>query len=64
MDEVMSIIIKRVPRWEFQKIPGSHQNKQFFLTPGVLVGRGYFTIFWITFMLTISFNTTLEWDNE
>ena len=47
-----------------KNIPSCQETHQFFLTPGILVGKGYFTIFWITKMMTINFNTTLEWENK
>ena len=58
----MKIVIKRWPKVVVSPIQSCHETKQFFLLPGLLVGRGYFTVFWITKMMTISFNTTLEWE--
>jgi len=60
----MNITLKRWPKVTIKKIPDCQETRQFFLTPGILVGRGYFTIFWIHWMMTINFNTTLEWESE
>ena len=58
----MKITLKRWPKVTIKNIPSCQETHQFFLIPGILVGKGYFTIFWITKMMTISFNTTLEWE--
>ena len=55
----MNFIIKRFPLFIVKQIPGCKETKQFFLLPGVIVGMGYITIFWIRTLITINFNTTL-----
>jgi hypothetical protein len=45
-------------------IPSSKETHQFFLLPGLLIGRGYFSIFWFQKMMTINFNTKLVYDDE
>lgn len=52
--------IQRFPYLTIRKIPESKETKQIFILPGLLVGKGYFTLFWIRIMLTVNFNTTLE----
>lgn len=55
----MKFILKRFPWIVIRPIPNCKENHQFFLLPGLIVGKGYFTIFWIRTLLTINFNTTL-----
>lgn len=55
----MKIVLKRFPVFIYKPIPSCKETKQIFLTPGILVGKGYFTIFWLRHMLTVNFNTTL-----
>lgn len=56
----MKAEIRRFPYLTIRKIPASSETKQIFILPGLLVGKGYFTLFWIRTMLTVNFNTTLE----
>lgn len=60
----MNIILKRFPWLIVKPIQGCKETRQLFLLPGVLVGKGYFTIFWIRTMLTVNFNTTFIKDDN
>jgi hypothetical protein len=55
----MKLVLRRFPVFIVKPIPSTKENGQFFLLPGLLVGKGYFTLFWIRTMLTVNFNTTL-----
>lgn len=55
----MNFIITRFPWLKLKAIPGCKETKQIFLLPGLLVGKGFFTVFWLRKMLTVNFNTTL-----
>lgn len=55
----MRFEVRRFPWFVIKPIPGCHETKQFFLLPGILIGKGFFTVFWIRTMLTVTFNTTL-----
>ena len=60
----MNFKIQRFPYLIVKPIPHCKENKQFFLLPGLIVGKGYITLFWIRTMLTINFNTTLIYEEE
>ena len=55
----MKFEVRRFPWFVIKPIPSCHETKQFFLLPGILIGKGFFTVFWIRTMLTVTFNTTL-----
>lgn len=55
----MKLVLRRFPIFIVKPIPGVKETKQFFLLPGLIIGKGYCTLFWIRTMLTINFNTTL-----
>lgn len=55
----MKLILRRFPIFTIKPIPSAKETKQIFLLPGLLVGKGYFTLFWIRTMITVNFNTTL-----
>lgn len=38
-------------------IPGARKRGSFFLFPGVIIGKGYISFFWIRSMFTVNFNT-------
>ena len=54
------IKIHRFPIVSVKKIPSAKDTGQVFVLPGILVGRGYFSLFWIRWMMTINFNTIIE----
>ena len=54
--------IKRFPYFKTGPIPNCKNKDTFFLFPGVLVGKGYITLFWFRTMLTVNFNTELIYD--
>ena len=60
----MKLKLRRFPWLVLKPIPGCSETHQVFLLPGLLVGRGYFTVFWFRTMATVTFNTTLEYDTE
>lgn len=55
----MKIVLRRFPIFTVKPIPRAKETKQIFLLPGLLLGKGFFTLFWIRTMLTVNFNTTL-----
>lgn len=55
----MKLELHRFPWFVIQPIASCIKTKQFFLLPGVLMGKGFFTVFWFRTMLTVNFNTTL-----
>lgn len=59
----MQLILRRFPVITIKPIPGCDDTHQFFFLPGLLIGRGFATFFWIRTMLTINFNTTLIKDD-
>ena len=60
----MKVTLKHFPYIIVKPILGCEKTGQVFLLPGVLVGRGYFTLFWWRKMITVNFNTTFIYDNE
>jgi hypothetical protein len=60
----MKLTLRRFPLVIAKPIPGCKDTRQVFIFPGLLVGRGYFTVFWFRTMVTVTFNTTLEYDTE
>ena len=60
----MNIILKRFPWLIVKSIPGCKETRQLFLLPGILVGKWYFTIYWIRTMMTVNFNTTFIKDDN
>lgn len=55
----MNVELKRFPWIIIKPIPNCKETHQFFLLPGLIIGKGYLTFFWIRTMLTVNFNTTL-----
>lgn len=55
----MNFILKRFPWIIIKPITKCKENHQFFLLPGIIIGKGYFTIFWFQTLFTVNFNTTL-----
>ena len=60
----MKIVLRRFPIFKIKPIPRTKETGQFFLLPGLIIGKGYFTLFWIRTMLTVNFNTTLIKEDE
>lgn len=60
----MNIVLKRFPWVIVKPIPNCKETHQFFLLPGLIIGKGYFTIFWIRTMLTVNFNTMFIKEDE
>ena len=54
--------IRRFPCFKKGTIPNCKKRDTLFLFPGVLVGKGYITLFWLRSMLTVNFNTELIYD--
>lgn len=60
----MKLTLRRFPWFVLKPIPGCRETHQAFLLPGLLVGKGYITVFWLRTMLTVNFNTTLEYETD
>ena len=58
------LIIRRFPIIVRQPIGGAKELHQWFILPGLLIGKGYFTIVWLRSMLTVNFNTTIEIEEQ
>ena len=60
----MDYVIKRFPWVTIKPIPSCEETHQFFLLPGLIIGKSHFTLFWGRMMLAVNFNTTLIKEGE